>query len=271
MIKNLTLGNMPSRMPLMLGLLLGIISAALIVVYLGQEKDGGSTGGQVSGETMGIVVANQDIPAGTKITAEMLSVSQLPVSVVLTGALEETTLVIDKVTSVPIVAGEQVLSSKIGESGVELSEFEGDLPLSVVIPAGKRAFAVEVSEVTAASGLIKPGFFVDVIQSGATVSATDSSQVIGTSCYLVQDDEVLAISQQQVQATSETAGSAQSLSGAATAPAAVSLTLAVLPTEAAALAAAQMGVDDLDVSRQVWVSVRPFGEHGALGDLSGCQ
>src|SRR3990172_8798521 len=242
MIKNLTLGNMPSRMPLMLGLLLGIISAALVVVYLGQGKDG-NTGGQVSGETMGIVVAKQDIPSGTKITAEMLSVTQLPLSVVLSGAFEETTPVIDKVTSIPIVAGEQILPSKISETGVELSEFNGELPLSVVIPAGRRAFAVEVSEVTAASGLIKPGFFVDVLQSGATVSATDSSQVIGTSCYLVQDVQVLAISQQQAQATSESAGSAESISGAATAPAAVSLTLAVLPTEAAALAAAQMGVD----------------------------
>jgi pilus assembly protein CpaB len=274
MIKNLTLGNMPNRMPLMLGLLLGIISAALIVVYLGQGKDDGgtNTGGQVSGETMGIVVANQDIPAGTKITAEMLSVTQLPLSVVLTGAFEETTPVIDKVTSVPIIAGEQVLPAKISDTGVELDAFEsGDLPLSVVVPAGKRAFSVQVSEVSAAGGLIKPGYYVDVLQSGEQVSATDSSQSVGTSCYIAQDVQVLAVGQELVQATGAASESAEEIAGAGTVTTAISVTLAVTPQETAALAAAQRNVDDTNVQRQVWLAVRPFGEHGAVGDLSGCQ
>jgi pilus assembly protein CpaB len=273
MIKNLTLGNMPSRMPLMLGLLLGIISAALIVVYLGQsDGDGGTSGGQITGETMGVVVAAQDLPAGTKITAEMLKVTQLPLSVVLAGAFEETESVVDKVTSVPIVSGEQVLTSKVSDTGVELSEFEGgDLPLSVVIPAGKRGFAIEVSEVSAAGGLVRPGYWVDILSSAEEVSATDSAQTVGTSCYIAQDIQVLAVSQQQVQAAGSSAESPSEISSAGTDSAAVSVTLSVSPEEAAALAAAQRSVDGTNVQRQVWLSVRPFNEHGVSGDLSACQ
>ena len=272
MIKNLTLGNMPNRMPLMLGLLLGIISAALIVVYLGQGKDGGTnSGGQVTGDTMGIVVASQDIPAGTKITADMLSVRQLPLSVVLLGAFQETTPVIDKVTSVPIIAGEQVLPAKITDTGVDLSKITGDLPLSVVVPAGKRAFAVQVSEVSAAGGMVKPGNYVDILQSGQTVSAADSAQTVGTSCYIAQDVLVLAVAQELTQTTGQTAQSPEEIAGSGSQPLAVSATLAVTPQEAAALAAAQRSVDGAKVQQQVWLSVRPYGEHGATADLSGCQ
>lgn len=271
MIKNLALGGLSNRMPLLLGLLLGLISAVLIVVYLGQANGDETAGGQVSGDTVSVVVASQDISAGTKITGDMVSVRQLPVDVVLKGAFGELTGVVDKVTAVPIVAGEQVLASKISETGVDLTKFGGDVPLSVAIPSGKRGFAIEVSEVTAASGLVKPGFFVDVIGTSAVVSATDSSQVVGTACYIVQDVLVLAVGQEQVRATAESAGSADEIAAAGMSPAGISLTLAVTPAEAAALAAAQMGVDDLDVDNQVWVSVRPFGEHGALSDLPACQ
>jgi pilus assembly protein CpaB len=273
MIKNLTLGSMPSRMPLMLGLLLGIISAALIVVYLGQSDDGGGTSaGQVTGETMGVVVAARDIPSGTEITVDMLKVTQLPLSVVLAGAFEETEPVVGKISSVPIVAGEQVITTKVSETGVDVSEFEGgDLPLSVVIPAGKRAFAIEVSEVSAAGGLIKPGYWVDILSSSEQVSATDSAQTVGTSCYIAQDVQVLAVSQQQVQAAGASAESPGEIAGAGTDAAAVSVTLSVSPDEAAALAAAQRSVDGTQVQRQVWLSVRPFGEHGGSADLSVCQ
>ena len=271
MIKNLTLGNMPNRMPLMLGLLLGLISAALIVVYLGQaNSDGGSKGGQVTGDTTAAVVASQDIPAGTKITADMVSVKQIPISVVLQGSIQELTGVVDQVTSVPIVAGEQVLTSKVSATGIELSQFAGDLPLSVVLPAGRRAFSVAVSEVSAAGGLIKPGYYVDVIQSSEEVSAADSSKTVGTSCYVAQDVQVLAVAQQLV-ATAGQTESAQEIAAAGTETGAISATLAVTPQEASALAAAQRSVDGTNVQQQVWLSVRPFGEHGVNGDLAGCQ
>lgn len=270
MIKNLALGSMPNRMPLMLGLLLGLVSAALIVVYLGQGSSDNS-GGQSSGETVAAVVANQDIPVGTKVTSDMVSVKQIPLSVVLQGALQDTTLVVDKVTSVPIVAGEQVLSTKVSETGIDVSAIEGDLPLSVVVPQGRRAFSIGVSEVSAAGGLIKPGNYVDILSSGEQVSAADSSQTVGTSCYIAQDIQVLAVGQELVQTTSQTAESAAEIAGAGAVTAAISATLAVTPQEASALAAAQRSVDGTNVQRQVWLSVRPFGEHGASADLAACS
>jgi pilus assembly protein CpaB len=263
-------------MPLMLGLLLGIIAAALIVVYLGQTDDGGSggtSGSQVTGETRSVVVAAQDIPQGTKVTPDMLKVTELPLStVILSGAFEETAPVVDKITTARVAAGEQILDFKVSESGIELSEFEGsDIPLSAVIPAGMRAFSVEVSEVSAAGGLIKPGYWVDILSSSETVSATDTSQTVGTSCYIAQDKQVLAVSTNQVQAAGTDSERPEEIAAAGTNVEAISVTLAVTPDEAAALAAAQRGVDGTNVRAQVWLSVRPIGEHGVSGDFSGCQ
>lgn len=270
MIKNLAMGNKADRLRLVLGLILALLAAVLIAVYLGQAK-GNDSGGQLSGDATAVVVAGRDIPAGTKITADMVTVKQLPASAVLQGAFPDSKSVVDKVTSVAITTGEQVLPAKITDTGVQLAQFNGDLPLSVVVPQGRRGFAVEISEASAAGGLLRPGTYVDILSSDEVVSAADSSQTVGTSCYVAQDIEVLAVGQSVVTTTAGTVESASEIAAAGAESTAASVTLAVTPQEAASLAAAQRSVDGANVQRQVWLSVRPFGEHGAVGDLSACS
>lgn len=268
MIKTLAIGTGSNRLRLMLGLLLGIIGAALTVVYLAQGS-GNESGGQ-SGATAAVVVATQDIPANTKITADMVTVKQLPVGVVLQGAFRDTTGVVDKVTSVSIVSGEQVLTSRVSSSSIALAEYGDKAPLSLLVPEGRRAFSLKTSEVAAAGGLIRGGDHVDVILSGGAAGVENSQAFLasGSACYVVQDIEVLAVGNAVKRVATD--GGPAGVAAAATNPEAVSVTLAVTPEEAWWLAAAQQAVNEDKVGNQLWVALRPFGEHGAVGNLPVC-
>src|SRR5205809_6106801 len=78
MIKGMALSKGGSRLPLILGLILGLVAAVLVVVYLTSAKDeGGSTS---SGEGVPVVVASQNVEAGVRLTPGMLAVKSIPQS-----------------------------------------------------------------------------------------------------------------------------------------------------------------------------------------------
>ncbi len=271
MIKNLAIGGRGNRAMLFLALFLGMLAAVLTVVYLSRAKEEG--GGGFSGVVQPVVVAAQDIPARTRIDANMVTVKDLPTGVLLPGVFGKPEEVAGKVTQVPILAGEQVVSSKVTASDVELAQFGNNPPLSLVVPEGMRGFSLKLSEVGSAGGLIRPGDYVDVIlssevSSGGTVGVATSASV---ACYVVQDVQVLAVGR-EVKRTSQAGGSTGATELGASNPdaAAVSATLAVAPGQAWRLAAAQHSVDGAQVGKQLWVSLRPFGEHGDPGGLPGC-
>lgn len=60
-----------------------------------------------------VVVAKQDIPAGSIISAETLSVAEVPERLLVYGAWSETEPLIGQVTRVQIVAGEQITTDKL--------------------------------------------------------------------------------------------------------------------------------------------------------------
>src|SRR5574342_337651 len=102
-IKGMTVGSRGGKLSLLLGLALGVVAAALIVVYLsGAKSDGG--GGSISGPSASVVVASQNIPAGTRITADMVAVKELPDLTVLAGAFTSAEAVVGQVTVVPMIA-----------------------------------------------------------------------------------------------------------------------------------------------------------------------
>ncbi len=144
-----------------LGLFLGAVSAALVVVYLSQAGDDG--GGSVSGGVATpVVVAGGDIPAGTRITEEMLTLKSITSDAVLATAYRDVGDVVGQVTKVPLVSGEQVIPTKVTATGAPIAGVENPR-LAYVIPDGKRAVSIGVSSIIGASGLIRPGDYVDVI------------------------------------------------------------------------------------------------------------
>ncbi len=267
MIKNLAIGG-SNRALLLLALVLGVLSAILVGVFLSQAGGGG--GGSVSGATKPAVVASREIPADTRITADMVTVKNLPESAVLANVLTDSAQAVGKVTQVPIAVGEQVLPAKVTATAVALAQFGENPPLSFLVPEGKRGFAIRLSDVASVGGLLRPGDYVDVILSGGAPQVEGRATFLtpGSGCYVVQDIEVLAVGTEvkKVATGTETNG----VSAATTDAKATAATLAVTPDEAWWLAAAQQSVDEAKVKNQLWVSLRPFGEHGQSDKLPTC-
>src|SRR5438093_2224391 len=138
MIKGMTLSKGGSRLPLILGLILGLVAAVLVVVYLTSAKDeGGSTRSSSGGEGTPVVVALQNIAAGTKITPEMVTIKSVPTSDQITNPFTTTEGLIGKVTRVGIVANEQISDTKV--ISTDNTDYGGNPPLSLIVEPGTRA------------------------------------------------------------------------------------------------------------------------------------
>lgn len=162
MIKGMTLGLKGGKMPLVLGLVFGVIAAILAAVYL---SSAGGGGGSVSSgvTTMPAVVSAKNIDAGTRITADMVTVRDVAKDDLLPGAFDKPDGVVGQVTTVNLVAGEQVIATKITATGAALKDFGANPPLALLVDPGMRAVSVEVNSIVGAGGLIRPGDFVDVV------------------------------------------------------------------------------------------------------------
>jgi len=239
MIKNQALGGRTNRALILLGLFLGLVSAALVVVYLSKADDGG---GNVSGGAgTFVVVATQDIPAGTRVTEGMVDRKSISAEAVLAGVFTNKKDVVGQVTRVPLVNGEQVIPSKVTATGAAIADVE-DPPLAYVIPEGKRAVSVEVSSQIGVSGLIRPGDYVDVILTiqvrggGGTGESANTDQITRT---ILQNVQVLSVDQDIAIPSQDTEG-APSVGGSADSnPDATTVTLAVSPVHGEVLTVAE--------------------------------
>jgi pilus assembly protein CpaB len=183
-----------NRRALLLSLVLGLLAAFLLfrLVTAAQPKSAAPV-------TVPVLVAKQDIPARTVVTAGMVAVKQVPASLRLASAFTDSQVAIGQAVRSPISAGEQVLTSQITSNTVELG-FSGQ------VPAGMRAVSINVQEVVNSGNLVQPGDSVDVIGVFQVVGKTvDDGTVLVkdgtgqpkrlTSVTLAQDVKVLAVAQ----------------------------------------------------------------------------
>lgn len=237
--------------------------AALLVFVALQNNDGG--GGTSAPLALDAVVAARDIPANTQVTLDMIEVRALPEGSVLEGTYGDVAAVAGLATRVPIEAGEQITIRKVGAGAVEDVE-----DVSLVLPSGRRGFAVEITEVTSVGGLLLAGNFVDVIavfddgalNSQAQIAAAGEPQIGAVT--LLQDVEVIAVAQVAQEpvpaASSADEPDATGLRGqrpddAERQPEARSVTLSVSADEAQLLALVQ------ERGGVIWLSLRGAGDH----------
>ena len=273
MIKNQALGGRTNRALILLGLFLGLVSAALVVVYLSKADSGG---GNVSGGVVTpVVVASHDIAAGTRVTEEMLTLKPIASDAVLPGVFLKTEEVVGQVTRVPLVSGEQVIPTKVAATGVAITDVENP-PLAFVIPEGKRAVSVEVSSVIGASGLIRPGDYVDVILT-VQVQSGDASGGAGTgesanrdqlARTILQNALVLAVDQDVAlpAAGGEEGAPPSTDDGAKSNAEASTVTLAVSPVHGEVLTVAETCGENF--GGRLALALRPFGESELVGTRS---
>ena len=249
---------------LTVALVLGLLSAVLVFVYLSQS--GGGKEAAPSGATKPVVVASQDIAAGTRITEDMVQVKNVSADAVVSQALTSTDTVVGSVARFPIATDEQVLSNRVATGGITVPKGE-KVPLAYIVPAGKRAMSIKVEQVISAGGLVLPGDYVDVIMV-ADIKSDLPPPLNETklSMTILQNVEVLAVDQEVEQVVAETSGDGTTQDGsdgsvsqravidrADPNPDATTVTLSVTPEEAQNLAMA-------DEKASLRLSLRPFGD-----------
>jgi len=175
-----------NRLLLIAALLFGGVAAALVfalLINLAAGSDGGSSSAPAN--FVPIVVAAEDIRAGTEIKPGMLETKNLPPGSY-DGAFQQPDAVVGKVTRVAVYKGDALTKVKVGESRVDQS------PASA-IPHGLRAVAVKVEQEQVVGGLVKKGDLVDVI----VVTKNDEFDLIGAKT-IMQSIQVFAVDQEYV-------------------------------------------------------------------------
>jgi pilus assembly protein CpaB len=167
-------------------------------------------------QTVGIVVAQVDIPLGSAINPNQVAVAAWPKDNYPKDVLADPKAAVGRTALRDFTRGEPIVESKL----VPLNRSTGLLSLKV--PAGMRAFSVKVNEVVGVGGFIVPDSRVDVV---VTTSPSSRDQQEKVSKIVLEDIRVLAAGQTTEQKDNK--------------PVTVNtVTLAVLPEEAEKLALA---------------------------------
>jgi pilus assembly protein CpaB len=254
-MRNRVGGGRSGKAVLLLALFLGLVSAVLVYVYLSQA---GGEETAASGETKPVVVATEDIAVATRITESMVEIKEILADSVHPDSFSTTEGVVGNLARYPIAAGEQILSDRVAAGSQTLPEGE-DLPLPYIVPEGKRAVSVGISDLVGAGGLLRPGDYVDVI---LTVKLAVGDQI---GRVILQDLEVLALDQQiEKVAPKLEEGDEQRVATdeGEIEPEAVTVTLAVTPVEGEVLVTAEECASNF--GGRLALALRPFGEHTAV-------
>lgn len=173
--------QLPMTRPSLVGGVLALLVGAGAFFYLGDTDSSPTTA--VGIERVAVLVATEDLTIRGRVGAEQVELRQLPVEAVHPRALRDAALAIGKFATTNITAGEQILVTDVSEAPRGSS-------LARLIPVGKRAIAISVSNVATAGGLVTTGDRVDLIAVfEEDVAGSDSTVIVAT------DIEVLAISQ----------------------------------------------------------------------------
>ena len=171
-------GNKTQRYVFYLGLLLAGIAAIIVFVAV-NGAESGSTGGS-GGGNVPVVVANDVIPAQTRITTEMLTVKFVSPEEASADAFTSRSQLVDRVVTEEVAAGAQILPTAVSDTA-------GD-GLAFKVEPGMRGISVSVQEVVIAGGNLRPGDRVDLVGifSVADVeSANYILQILGLDYQLV--------------------------------------------------------------------------------------
>jgi pilus assembly protein CpaB len=171
-------GDKTQRYVFYLGLLLAGIAAIIVFVAV-NGADSGSGGS--AGSNVPVVVANDVIPAQTRITADMLTVKFVSPEEASADAFTSRGQLVDRVVTEEVAAGAQILPAAVSDTA-------GD-GLAFKVEPGMRGISVSVQEVVIAGGNLRPGDRVDLVgifNVADVESATFILQILGLDYQLVE-------------------------------------------------------------------------------------
>lgn len=230
-VSTLSSHSSSSRRALIIALVCGAIAALLVFAFLNRSSGGTSVA------STPVLVAAQNIGLGQEINDTNVTVRTVATADKHPLAILEKDKAgaIGQVALEPLAAGQQILTS-------EITKDKAQVGLAARIPAGDRAIAISVDDVTTGGGFVMPGDHVDVIgtfQVNATAPAgevllegkSDSGNKRYAAVTILQNVTVLAIGQSAVQ-PQQSSGNATGIQPSAAQAAAKSVTLALSPDEA---------------------------------------
>jgi len=166
-------------------LIAAVVAGALLYFYLDsleQEKT-------VEIVYENVLVAAEDIPAYAVITAEMVTVKQVPQGSSHPRAARSAEEAVGYVTESLIVSGEEILPEKLKQPG------QTESGLSYIVPEGMRAVTVAVDEISGVAGFVQRGDYVDVLAYTTTtyVPEETTEKTHGTTIVAAQNVCVAAV------------------------------------------------------------------------------
>ena len=164
---------------LLAAVVFGLVAAVSVSQYLARAQ-------AYTKNLNNVVVAKVEIPVGSRIIAEHLTVAQFPRNVTPEGAFVTADKLIDRVVVTRIAAREPVTESRLAPVGAAGG-------LSSVIPDGYRAMTVRVDDVVGISGFIMPGTLVDIVVVTQPPKSSGQEEMI--SKIVLQNIKVLASGQ----------------------------------------------------------------------------
>lgn len=133
------------------GLLLAVVAGALVMTVSSNAKKAAAEVKQVQ-----VVVATQNIPQGTEVTAAMLQVKPFPADFVPDQAVSTVQEAVGRYTASNVVT-EQIVTAPL------LSTTKKAGQMSNSIPNGMVAFALPASDLLSSNGVVQPGDHVNVL------------------------------------------------------------------------------------------------------------
>jgi len=144
---------MRGRLLLIIGILLALGSGCLVFFLMSRQ---GQQPAQV--QTRKVIVAVQDLPAGTPIVPDAVTIMDKPINEVPADAISSPEKIRGKVAAVDIYRGDIITTDMLTTKEKILQE----KPISL-IPPGKVAFTIKVDELSSVAYSIQPGDYVDVL------------------------------------------------------------------------------------------------------------
>ena len=165
-----------------LAVILGVITSVLVFSWLQNEKSRLLAAPLPTSKNVQVLVANADIPWGTKLTPEMMLMQEVPPGAIPEGHFTTLEAIKDRVVLVDLKRNELLLESKLAPVGAVGG-------VAAVTDPNKRAMSVKVDDVIGVAGFIKPADRVDVM---VTIEPETGRQQHAIAKMILENVKVLA-------------------------------------------------------------------------------
>ena len=149
---------MNKNFALIIAMLLGVVAVALMFSYIKKSIDAKTSGWDMAS----VLVAAEDLPAGTVLTAQNTAARSYPSKYVSDRTIEpsQAQLVIGSELLTPAERGKPILWTDVKP----LTEVRNGL--SADLQPGTRAVTIPVTQLSSFDGMLRPGMRVDVLWTG---------------------------------------------------------------------------------------------------------